>query len=265
MIKYIRLIFFVVPRLIFAYFTWILPYYFRKDKVPFEKRFYKVQKLARYVLRKMHVVYYLNNYEEFFKNKEKDKNYIFFCNHIGSLDPILFLAINKTPTTFVAKKEARKIPFVGKIIYILDGEFLDRKDLKQEVKVFYNVQKKILNSKNMDFVIFPEGTRNKAPYSKKVQEFHPGTFRCAFKTQANIVFCSIFGTFRGLALKTNCANYPFSLTYIETLKYDDYVSLNTTQISLIAHEKIEKEVGNLVDFDYSITKFINKKVKRNVK
>ena len=48
------------------------------------------------------------------------------------------------------------MPFVGKIVKALSGEFLDRADLKQQLKVFMKVQKEMSENKNIDWVILRE-------------------------------------------------------------------------------------------------------------
>ena len=70
----------------------------------------------------------------------------------------------KRPLSFVSKKEASHYPFIGKAVKLLECKFLDRNDLKQQIKVILDV-KKSLNEKQRDWCNYPEGRRNKNPYS----------------------------------------------------------------------------------------------------
>ena len=76
------------------------------------------------------------------------------------------------------EKELEDKPFAGKVITGIDGLFLDRNDLKQSLRIMMKVEDDLKNRKDKNWIIFPEGTRNKDPM-KNVKEFHHGTFRPA--------------------------------------------------------------------------------------
>ncbi len=259
MFKYLKAVFVLIPRFIVEYFAWILPYSINPKKIPIEKRFAKVQKICRNILKAFNIVCYDEQFLKFYESKDRNKNYLIFSNHLSFLDPLLFLSVAKNPVTFVAKKETRKYPLVGRIIRIMEGEFLDRGNLKQELKTFKSVQERILSDDKLDILIFPEGTRNKEPLEKGVGEFHPGTFRCAFKTQANIMICPIFGTFRAVNTKYKDKYNPILIKVSKELKYDDYKDKNTIQLAEELHNLMDNEVSEFKKIDQSKLKFLNKK------
>lgn len=258
MFKYLKAVCLLVPRFIVEYFAWILPYSINPRKIPIEKRFAKVQNICKKILKAFNVICYDEEFINFYKTKDKNKNYLIFSNHLSFLDPLLFLSVAQSPVTFVAKKETRKYPLVGRIIRIMEGEFLDREDLKQELRVFKSVQERIVSDDKLDILIFPEGTRNKEPLTKGVGEFHPGTFRCAFKTQANIMVCPIFGTFRAVNTKYKEKYNPIIIKMSKELKYDDYKDKNTVQLAEELHNLMDEEVKEFKEIDQSKLKFLNK-------
>lgn len=259
MFKYLIIALKIIPFLIFDYFTWILRYSINPKKYPIEKRFKKVQKLINRVIRAFNIVSFDDSYQKFIDNKDPNRNYIIFCNHMSFLDPLYFISRSKKPVTFVAKKESAKYPFVGRIIKILDGEFLDREDNKQALRTFMSVQKKLLSQDRMDIIIFPEGTRNKDPLNNEVAAFHPGAFRCALKTKCPVLISSIFGTFRASNGKYHAKYNPIRLNCIKVLEYEDVKNMNTEQISEYAHTLINDDVKEAKVFDFEKMRLLNKK------
>jgi len=214
--KYFKAIFLAGWRIIVAYFAWMIKYSRHPNKYPIEERFAKVQKLARQVLTALNVVYDIHGLDEYYASKKPNENCLIVCNHLSDADPIVMMAVAKKPVTFVAKKESAKFPFVGRVVKSLSGEFLDRNDLKQELRVMMSVQNKLQNERNLDFIIYPEGTRNRTPKNDAL-EFHHGTFRPAVKSGCSFVVCSIFGSQR--IFNKNCKNKfnPVELNFIKSL------------------------------------------------
>ena len=54
---------------------------------------------------------------------------------------------------FVSKKEASHYPFIGKAVKLLECKFLDRNDLKQQVKVILDVKNLLMKSKEIGVFI----------------------------------------------------------------------------------------------------------------
>ncbi len=258
MFKYIKAVFLLLPRFIWAYFAWVLRYSINPKKYPLEKRFAKCQAICKKIFAAFDVVCYKDEFVNFYKTKDKNKNYVIISNHMSFIDPLLFLALAETPVTFIAKKEVRKYPFVGRIVRILEGEFLDRQDLKQELKVFMSVQKKLASEERIDILIFPEGTRIKDPKAE-VATFHPGTFRCCFKTQAPIMVSPIYGTYRAVNTKYKDRHNAIMIKTIKEVKYEDYKDMNTTELSLYVHDLVNQEVDNYKVLEPKKLKLINKK------
>lgn len=248
MIKLLRLIFTVVPKLIFEYFSWIRKYAKNKDDYPISLRFYKVQKLVRYVVEKFKINLINSRIENLYTDEKK---FLIVCNHQSMFDPLILIANAKRPLTFISKKEVEKFIFVGKVIKIIDGEFLDRENLKQQVKVIMRIEK-LLQNNLYDVVIFPEGKRNHN-YDKKLLEFHPGSFKVPFKAQCDLVVCELYGTFRCLKLlKYRKSNQPVQFNYLKRIKYDELSALNSVELKDECYNLINNDIPRLVKIDNSI-------------
>ncbi|MFA6667412.1 MAG: lysophospholipid acyltransferase family protein [Bacilli bacterium] len=256
--KYLKAILLAGWRIIVGYFTWMVRYSRHPEKYPIEKRFAKIQKLSQKVLKALNVVYDVKGLDEYYKHKKPGENTLIICNHLSDADPIVMMALAKTPVTFVAKLESKKFPFVGRVVRSLSGVFLDRNDLKQELRQMMKVQEMIKNYRNLDVIIYPEGTRNKNSDGDAL-EFHHGTFRPAMKSGADLAIFSIFGSQRVFNIKCKNKYNPIELRYLKTFTQDDYKSMSTPEMALLAHDMVVKSVNESRIVDKELMKKLNKK------
>lgn len=256
--KYLRAAIIVGWRIIFAYFNWMIRFSKHPDKYSIEKRFDKIHRLSIKVLKALHVVYDIDGLDDFYKNKKPGENSLIICNHLSDADPIVMMALAKSPLTFVAKKESEGFPFVGKVLKSIDGIFLDRSDLRQEVKQIMKVQDMLKNYPNLDIVIFPEGTRNKEPL-KDPLEFKHGSFRPAMKNGGDIAIFSMYGTQRVLNYKCKNNWNPVEIKYLKTFKKEDYKDKSTPEMAAISYDMVLKSVNDLRTIDKNLMKKYNKR------
>ena len=232
MIRLLKLVLKVGGGILKAYFSWIRKYAKHKERYPIGLRFYKVQQLVRFVILKMGVKYDMTNFDDIYSGE--DKKFI-VCNHQSMFDCLLFLIYAKRPLTFVAKKETEKMPFVGKLLKIIDGEFFDRDNLKTQIKNVINTSK-LLSENKYDVVIFPEGTRQKE-IDKGLLPLHAGSFKIPLKSKSNIVLTEIFGSYRCIKFfkfpKVNTLYVQFKV--LQELNYEDIK--NETTVSLMEKSK----------------------------
>jgi len=92
--------------------------------------------------------------------------------------------------SFIAKKEMKKWPLIGRWMRRFDCIFLDRKNARQGMKDMKEAIDKI--KKGHSYVIFPEGSRSK---DGKIGEFKKGSFKLATDTKARIFPIALVGTY----------------------------------------------------------------------
>ena len=117
---------------------------------------------------------------------------------------------------------------------------MDRKDLKQSLKVMMAVQKDLEN-KNKNWAIFAEGTRNKDPLAA-LREMHAGTFRPAVKSKTTIVPAVILGAQRLLKRKPVYKKYPVIISYLKPIPYEEYQNMTNDALAKMVQEQIQKEL-----------------------
>ena len=254
----IRAILIMLPKVIVAYFGWILSYFRKIDKIPLEKRYIKVKKIISSADKALKVDFHVEGKENIL-----DETCCYFANHLSSTDPLMYFPIFDKPVAFVAKVEIQKYPVVGKILTIGGGLFLKRDDLKQQLKVMMKVQDSLRN-KEMNWFIFPEGTRNKDQLAN-LMDFHHGTFRAAMKAGVPIVPVVNYGAFRLLNTRHSYKSYPVHIKFLTPIKKEEYENMTTEEVAKLVRSRIQKELTfNLRSKDHEeMIKLNDKKYRYN--
>jgi 1-acyl-sn-glycerol-3-phosphate acyltransferase len=123
------------------------------------------------------------------ENVPKNEAVLYISNHRSYFDiPVAYASV-PTLTSFMAKKEIARIPFLSWWMRFLQCLFLDREDIKQGLKT---VLKGIdLVKAGYSVFISPEGTRSQG---QEMKPFKEGSFKIAEKTGCAIIPVSITNT-----------------------------------------------------------------------
>ncbi len=106
---------------------------------------------------------------------------LYIGNHTSLFDVIVAIAVLPHPLAFISKIENLKIPVLSWLMKQLGCVFIDRDNLKQQVKQLMKAQENIRSG--ISYLVFPEGTRAK---TSVLLDFKAGTFRLATKTGVGV-------------------------------------------------------------------------------
>ena len=123
------------------------------------------------------------------ENIPKDTPVMYAANHRSFYDIILAYATVPNQTSFVAKIEIKNMPCVAQWMYFLNCLFLDREDIKQNLKIILTAIELVKNGYSV--YIAPEGTRNAAD---TLLEFKEGSMKISTKGKCPIVPVCFHGT-----------------------------------------------------------------------
>ncbi|MGN0415709.1 MAG: lysophospholipid acyltransferase family protein [Agathobacter sp.] len=127
------------------------------------------------------------------ENVPKDQAVMYIGNHRSFFDIIITYARCPRLTGYIAKNGINKVPILNLWMKRLYCLFLDRKDLKQGLKVILTAIDQVRNGISM--CVFPEGTRNRdTDQTSSLLPFHEGSFKIAQKTGCPIVPMALTGT-----------------------------------------------------------------------
>ncbi len=115
----------------------------------------------------------------------KDKAVLYIGNHRSLFDTVITYARCPGLTGYVAKDSMLKIPFLRIWMKQLHCLFLNRKDIKEGMKMILTGIDQIKNGISM--CIFPEGTRGTADTETQMLPFKEGSFKMAEKTGCPII------------------------------------------------------------------------------
>ena len=215
-----------------AYLAWIKRYAKNKEKYPIDLKYGKLRKLVSKLTDDLDVELFVSGVENV-----PNETVCFFSNHGGAYDPVCFIKTFKNPMTFLAKSELEKAPFAGKAIKAIEGLFLKRDDLKQSLRTMMEIEED-LKAHRKNWLIFPEGTRNKDSRANLL-EFHHGTFRPAVKAQVPLVPAAVFGTYRIFDKVSNLKKYPVHLVFGKPIYPDEYKDMSTQEIAVMVQSRIQ--------------------------
>ncbi len=181
----------------FIYGTFIHYWYLLLNKG--EKRYKYVCKVAKNWGKnliwasgsKVKTIYKNGSESEIKKIKETGEAVILISNHQSNVDIPTLLGYLPLDFSFIAKKEMKKWPMIGRWMRAFDCIFLDRKNVRQGMKDMKEAIYKIKNGHS--YVIFPEGSRSK---DGTIGEFKKGSFKLATDTGARIVPVTLVGTYQ---------------------------------------------------------------------
>ena len=125
------------------------------------------------------------------ENIPKDRAVLYIGNHRSFFDILTTYTLFPNMTAFVSKDDMKKVPILSWWMLMLHNLFLDRKDLKQGLKVILKAIDYV--NEGYSVCIFPEGTRNKTD-EVDLLPFKEGSFKVATKTGCPIIPMTLYNT-----------------------------------------------------------------------
>lgn len=215
------------------------PYYFcriwrySKGDKPFEERFFYIKKVTKAANKAGRVK--IEAYGE--ENLPKENGFVFFPNHQGLFDVLVFLDACPVPFTFVMKKEVRNVILLKQVADAMEALAIDREDVRQSMTVIQTMTAEVKKGKN--FLIFPEGTRSKI--HNKLIDFKGGSFKSAVKAKCPIVPCALIDTYKPFDEKS-IKPVTVKMIYLPPMYYEEYNGMKTTEIAAEVKHRIETAI-----------------------
>ena len=216
------------------YVLWIKRYAINKnDKYPMSVKYKKLRHLAT------ELIYDLDA-DIIVKGLDNVPNEIcaFFSNHLAAPDPLPIIATLERPMTFLAKSELEHFPFVCTAINDIEGLYIHRDDLKSSLRTMMKIEEDLKKGRK-NWLIFPEGTRNKDDRSLLL-EFHHGTFRPAMKAGVPLVPTAVFGCQRLFNKNERFKKYPIHLIFGKPIYPEEYKDMTTQDVAKLVQSKVQQ-------------------------
>ena len=126
------------------------------------------------------------------ENIPEDTAVLYVGNHRSYFDILAGYTTVPTLLGFVAKREMEKIPLLRTWMVNVNCLFLDRKNIKEGLKMILQGIEKVKNG--VSIWIFPEGTRNRNASETELLPFKEGSLKIAEKSGCPVIPVAITGT-----------------------------------------------------------------------
>lgn len=220
-----------------GYFVMCKIYRIRKGKMSEVKLYRRLRKYILRVVGELGIEYIVEGEE----NLPTEDSYLLTPNHASIVDPLAFFVLSQDPVSFACKKSIRNYPLVKDFIYLIDGVYLDRGNLRQEIRVMKDIQKVMLD-RHVGYIVFPEGTRTKSP-DLTMNEFKSGAFKFTMKIEKTIVPVCMYGSHRVFDRTIKDRKYPIYISFLPPIRAEEYASMNTNELS----ERVQKAIEARLD------------------
>ena len=175
------------------------------------------------------------------ENIPKENGFIFFPNHQGMFDALVFLESCPVPFSVVYKKEVSNVILLKQVFRALHAIAIDREDIKQSLQVINQMTEEVKQGRNV--LIFPEGTRSRQ--GNQVQDFKGGSFKAATRARCPIIPVALINCFVPFDSKTT-EHVNVQVHFLEPLLYEEYKDMKTTEIAAIVRERIQHTINENV-------------------
>ena len=236
--------------LIYVYWRYVLPAYLGRHRMPIEKRYRMIRKATQVIFPVLNIDLTVSDPS---KLTAKDSRLI-ISNHHGMLDPFLMVYLMEHPIRFVSKIEVKKFPIFGKATIAIDAIFIDRRDVRSQVKILETMKTAML-TKHERWVIYPEGTRNKQ-YSQPMLPFKAGSFKHAMEANMTILPLVAYGFHRPIHPRIHLKRYPVQIDFLPEMTPAMYQGKSTQEVADILTNQYQVKSNQLIEQDTKLLKQI---------
>lgn len=246
-----------VGGLIIKNLFWINNWSRHLDKHPLEDRYKRFRDFTIKLNKGLGIEYHVTGEENIPVSGDK---LLIIPNHQSMIDPLLLMPYFDQPISFVAKIETKKVGVVRKVMKLLDGEYIDRNNLRQEIKLIRHVTSS-LKDNYVNWTVFAEGSRTRNE-DYQMNELKAGTFKIAIDSHQRILPVAIFGGFRVLSTKYKNKINPIQIHFFKPIEYDEYRDKKSIEIAQMLEDLLRPKVFEMMKLDRQFMEEINTRKKK---
>ncbi len=232
-----RILLMVLYNLPFVPYWWYQLCYYAKhaDEISEEKRYALIKKITLHANKGGRVKIAAYGKEHI----PAEGGFIFYPNHQGLFDVLAIIEACDRHFAPVAKVEVEKIQFLKQVFRILKAKFMDRSDVRQNMRVIKEVSDEVKQGKR--YLIFAEGTRSKE--GNTLLEFKGGSFKSAMYARCPIIPVAMIDSFKPFDTNT-ISPVTVQVHFLEPVSYEEYGKMKSTEIAQMVKERIEARIAS---------------------
>ena len=168
----------------------------------------------------------------------QEGGYIMYSNHQGKYDTLGIMISHPKPCTIVMDADRSNLPIVDSFIDLVHGQRLDKTNMKSQMKTILKIAEEVKSGRR--YIIFPEGgydhNRN------DLQEFLPGSFKCATKSKAPIVPVAIIDSYKPFGMNS-LRKVKTQVHFLAPIFFEEYAQLTTREIAELVKSRISEAMA----------------------
>ena len=164
--------------------------------------------------------------------------YVMYANHQGKYDTLGIMSVHKKPCTVMMDEKRSHLILADQFMTLLKGCRIDRTNIKTQMNAILTVTSEVKNGRR--YIIFPEGG-----YSENqniVQEFLPGSFKCAMKAKSPIVPVALVDSYKPFGINS-LKKVTTQVHFLKPIVYDEYKDMTSREISELVRNKIVETIA----------------------
>ena len=166
--------------------------------------------------------------------------YLLVCNHLNDLDPVTLLYyFRKSKLAFITKWENQRLFIVGKLMYKLRCQPINRENDREALKTILGCIK-LIKEDIANVAVFPEGYTS---MDHKFHQFRPGAFKIAQKTGVPIAVCTISNTHKVFHNILRLKPTDVDLHLVKVIQPEEYQGMTTVELSQRIHAMMAEDLG----------------------
>ena len=237
MLRFYYVIIISLPLIV--YYIFLCTYYYNHQEKYDE---YDCYKLAQKIIKTLKRNAKINTVSYGEQHLPNEGGYIMYSNHQGKYDALGIMSVHKKPCSIIMDAEKSRVILANQFVNLVKGIRLDKNNFKQQVKELNRLTEYAKRGRR--FIYFPEGKYEHN--GNKLQDFRPGSFKCAKLARCPIVPVAIYDSH--LPFDFNSLRRVTTQVYfLEPIYYDEYSGKTTKEISIIVKNRIEEKLVHLED------------------
>ncbi|MCM1064741.1 MAG: 1-acyl-sn-glycerol-3-phosphate acyltransferase [Eubacterium sp.] len=168
----------------------------------------------------------------------EEGGYVMYSNHQGKFDTLGIMISHPKPCTIVIDAGRSTLPITNSFIDLVQGQRLDKTDMKSQLKTILEIAEEVKNGRR--YIIFPEGGYERDK-KNDLQDFLPGSFKCATRSKAPIVPVAIIDSYKPFGVNS-LRKVKTQVHFLAPIFFEEYAQLNTRQIAELVKSRIAEKI-----------------------
>ncbi|MCM1542182.1 MAG: 1-acyl-sn-glycerol-3-phosphate acyltransferase [Blautia sp.] len=168
----------------------------------------------------------------------EEGGYVMYSNHQGKFDTLGIMISHPKPCTIVIDAGRSTLPITNSFIDLVHGQRLDKTDMKSQLKTILEIAEEVKNGRR--YIIFPEGGYERDK-KNDLQDFLPGSFKCATKSKAPIVPVAIIDSYKPFGMNS-LRKVKTQVHFLAPIFFEEYAQMNTRQIAELVKSRIAEKI-----------------------